>query len=254
VAADEFRRRPEAAWKDRLPQDYQGGNRLLDALPRSDAAAIARDLDVVGLRLHELVEEPGSAYEYVDFPIDAVYSVIAVLANGDGCEVGTVGREGFVAAEASLGQMRSRRTTVCQVPGRAARMRRAIFDRALRDIAELQRLTQRNVSARLYASEQFTACNLMHPVAERCARWLMMTCDRVGRDGFELTQDFLATMLGVRRAGVTQAAKSLKDTGAIEYHRGHVMVRDRAKLIAASCECYHATRDAFEDALEVARV
>jgi CRP-like cAMP-binding protein len=228
---------------------YHGGNRLLDALPRSQIEAIAPNLTVVNVRSHELVEEPGSAYEQVDFPIDAVYSIIAVLMNGNACEVGTVGREGFIAAEASLGQTKSRRTTVCQVPGRTARMPREQFRHAMSRSSELARLAQRNVSARLFASEQFTACNLMHSVAARCARWLMMTRDRVGRDDFSLTQDFLATMLGVRRAGVTQAAKSLKDAGAIEYHRGHVTVQDSAKLIARACECYVMTRDAFEDAL-----
>ncbi|MDB5070775.1 MAG: Crp/Fnr family transcriptional regulator [Candidatus Eremiobacteraeota bacterium] len=228
---------------------YHGGNRLLDALPPAEIEAITPKLTIVTVRSHELVEEPGSAYQQVDFPIDAVYSIIAVLTDGNACEVGTVGREGFIAAEASLGQTKSRRTTVCQVPGRAARMGREQFRHAMSRSSELARLTQRNVSARLFASEQFTACNLMHSVASRCARWLMMTCDRVGRDDFSLTQDFLATMLGVRRAGVTQAAMSLKDAGAIEYHRGHVIVRDHAKLIAAACECYVMTRDAFEDAL-----
>ena len=232
-----------------MPDTYQGGNRLLDALPSAEIKALAPELIITSVQSHELVEEPGSVYDHVDFPIDAVYSIIAVLADGDACEVGTVGREGFIAVEASLGQRASRRTTVCQVPGRTARMQPDTFRRALKESSELARLTHRNVSARLFASEQFTACNLMHPVATRCARWLMMTRDRVGRDDFSLTQDFLATMLGVRRAGVTQAAKSLKDAGAIEYHRGRVTVTDRAKLIAASCECYTMTRDAFEEAL-----
>ncbi|MEA2690468.1 MAG: hypothetical protein QOD51_3075 [Candidatus Eremiobacteraeota bacterium] len=239
--------------KARLPQTYQGGNRLLDALPSSEIEALAPGLAIVSVQSHELVEEPGHVYDHVDFPIDAVYSIIAVLTDGDACEVGTVGREGFIAAEASLGQRASRRTTVCQVPGRTARMPRETFSRALNQSMALLRLTQRNVSARLFASEQFTACNLMHPVAMRCARWLMMTRDRVGRDSFSLTQDFLATMLGVRRAGVTQAAKSLKDAGAIEYHRGHVTVTDRDKLVAASCECYAMTRAAFEEALATVR-
>jgi CRP-like cAMP-binding protein len=128
-------------------------------------------------------------------------------------------------------------------------MRRDVFRRTLLESGELARLTQRNVSARLFASEQFSACNLMHPVVERCARWLLMTRDRVGRNDFGLTQDFLATMLGVRRAGVTQAAGRLKHAGAIEYRRGHVTVLDEAVLVAACCECYGMTREAFEAAL-----
>jgi CRP-like cAMP-binding protein len=232
-----------------LPKTYEGGNRLLDALSRSEIQALKTQIDVVSLASHEVTEEPGHLYDYVDFPIDAVYSIIATLADGDACEVGTVGREGFVAAEAALGQTRARRTTVCQVAGHTARMRTGAFETALSRSDELVRLTKRNVGARLFASEQFTVCNLMHPVAERCARWLMMTRDRVGRDNFNLTQDFLATMLGVRRAGVTQAAKSLKDAGAIDYHRGNVSIHDPEKLTAAACECYLTTRDAFEDAL-----
>lgn len=228
---------------------YQGGNRLLDALPPAEIGALRSQLDVLVLKPHDLMANPGHSFEHVDFPIDAVYSIIAVLSNGNGCEVGSVGREGFVAAEVALGQTTARRTTVCQVPGQTARMSRDTFDRSLRNSAELTRLAQRNITARLFASEQFTACNLIHPLAERCARWLMMTRDRVGRDGFSLTQDFLATMLGVRRAGITLAAKSLKDSGAIDYHRGYVEVRDQAKLAAACCECYATIRDAFEDAL-----
>ena len=230
-------------------QAYEGGNRLLDALPRAEIFGLIGELEVVMMPARASIQEPDASFRSVDFPIDAVYSVIAALSNGDACEVGTVGREGFIAAEAVLGVSVARRTVVCQVPGRIARMRTDAFARILPDSPELARLAQRNVAARLFAAEQYTTCNLMHTVVARCARWLLMTRDRVGRDQFPLTQDYLATMLGVRRAGVTQAATSLRSIGALEYHRGNVSIISAPLLERAACECYQATRDAFENAL-----
>jgi CRP-like cAMP-binding protein len=232
-----------------LLQAYEGGNLLLDALPRAEIVGMISELEVVTMPARASIQEPDAPFDSVDFPIDAVYSVIAALSNGDACEVGTVGREGFIAAEAALGIRVARRTVVCQVPGRTARMRTDAFARILLDSPELARLAHRNVAARLFASEQFTTCNLMHTVVARCARWLLMTRDRVGRDEFQLTQDYLATMLGVRRAGVTQAAQSLRTLGALEYHRGTVSIVNGALLERAACECYQTTRDAFENAL-----
>ncbi|GAC1571321.1 MAG: Crp/Fnr family transcriptional regulator [Candidatus Elarobacter sp.] len=232
-----------------MAQAYEGGNRLIDALPRAQIDTLIDDLQIVTLVAHEHTQEPGRFFDAVDFPIDAVYSLIAVLSNGDACEVGTVGCEGFVAAEAALGETVARRTALCRIPGRIARMKPAAFARALTASPELSLLAQRNVSARLYASEQFTTCNSMHTVVARCARWLLMTRDRVGRDDFPITQDFLATMLGVRRAGVTQAAKTLRSRGGLQYHRGCVTIVNASVLREVSCECYQATRDVFEEAL-----
>ncbi len=173
--------------------------------------------------------------DHVDFPIDAVLSVVATLANGDTVEVGTVGREGFVEADAAL-ELADRAAQLV-LPGRRAGRRACRSDRFQRRMATsapFARLMRHNVSATLFSAQQFAACNSKHPVIQRCARWLLMTADRVGDTRFELTHDFLAIMLGVRRAGVSEAAEALHRLGAIEYHRGTVTIVDLGALRAAS--------------------
>ena len=123
------------------------------------------------------------------------------------------------------------------------------FERHMTASAPFARLMLHNVRATLFSAQQFTACNVKHSVQQRCARWLAMTVDRVGAPQFALTHDFLAIMLGVRRAGVSEAADALHRAGAIAYHRGQVTVLDRALLEAAACECYQACKDVFAASL-----
>lgn len=232
-----------------LPGLYEGGNRLLDALPAERRIGLTLDLRVVNVDRREHATEAGVVFEHVDFPIDAVYSIVASDRHGEIAEVGTVGREGFVPAQLAVGSMLARRTTTCQIGGRVARMPVPAFRHALETDVIFSEFAHRNIDARLFAAEQLNACNLMHSVIERVARWLLITRDRVGRDEFPLTHDFLATMLGVRRAGVTQAAGSLQQAEAITYRRGQVTVRDPERLERAACDCYRATREVYEAAL-----
>jgi CRP-like cAMP-binding protein len=225
------------------------GNHLLDVRPERDRERMAPGLHVRAMERREPTHQRGERLQHVDFPIDAVMSVVATFANGDVCEVGTVGCESFVEADAALDSDTARRNVFCQVAGNVVRMPVGAFEQELRSNAAFARSIRRNVSARLFTSEQFTACNLKHPLIERCARWLLMTRDRVGRDDFPLTHDLLSIMLGVRRAGVTAAAAALQVTGAISYQRGHVVVRDVALLVRAACECYQYSKDVFEQSL-----
>lgn len=232
-----------------LPDLYEGGNRLLDALPAERRLPLTIDLRVVTVDRREHVTEPGSVFDRVDFPIDAVYSIVATGRNGELAEVGTVGREGFIPVQLAAGARVERRTTSCQIGGRVARMPLETFRRALEDDGIFRELARRNLEARLFAAEQLNACNLMHAVIERVARWLLITRDRVGRDEFPLTHDFLAAMLGVRRAGVTQAAGTLHEAEAIAYRRGQVTIQDPLRLEEMACDCYRATREVYEQAL-----
>ena len=232
-----------------LPSGYSSGNRLLDALAAPDLIGLEHDVGIVTIAAHQYTHAVGGLMNYVDFPIDAVLSVVATLANGDTVEVGTVGCEGFVEADAALQLHVSPRTSFCQVGGRVGRMSLACFRGRMATSAPFARLMHHSVSAALFSAQQFAACNAKHAVMQRCARWLLMTGDRVGAARFPLTHDFLAIMLGVRRAGVSEAAELLHGLGAIEYRRGMVTILDAALLESVACECYGACRDAFAASL-----
>jgi CRP-like cAMP-binding protein len=228
---------------------HHTGNRLLDALPQEDLADLKADLQTVELAAHQFTQSVGSVMSHVDFPVDAVLSVVATLKNGDTVEVGTTGSEGFVETDAALNSSLSRRTAFCQVRGKVLRMSIERFEHRMGNSITFARLMRRNVQASLFTAQQFTACNTKHSLLQRCARWLSMTADRVGSTHFTLTHDFLSIMLGVRRAGVSEAADALQKLGAITYRHGRVIVLDPDLLNATACECYEACKHAFAIAL-----
>jgi CRP-like cAMP-binding protein len=232
-----------------IPSGYSSGNRVLDALPAPDLLGLPSDVQVLIVKARQFTHAIGARMDHVDFPIDAVLSVVATLENGDTVEVGTVGCESFVEADAALDLLTAPRNAFCQVGGRIGRMSVACFQERMATSAPFARLMLHSVSATLFSAQQFAACNSKHAVIQRCARWLLMTSDRVGSVRFPLTHDFLAIMLGVRRAGVSEAAETLQRLGAIEYRRGTVAILNRALLETSSCECYDACRAAFVAAL-----
>jgi CRP-like cAMP-binding protein len=228
---------------------FSCGNSLLDALPPSDSYNLERDITIVALKAHQSTQSIGRMMAHVDFPIDAVLSVVATLQNGDTVEVGAIGRESFVESEAALDSTLASRTAFCQVQGTVGRMTIERFDERMKSSIEFSRFMRHNVRAVLFTAQQFTVCNAKHSVLQRCARWLAMTADRVGRPEFTLTHEFLSIMLGVRRAGVSEAADKLHTMGAIEYRRGLVTVLDDAMLQSAACECYDVSKEAFAASL-----
>jgi hypothetical protein len=232
-----------------VSQAYEGGNRLLDCIPPDERSIFQNALHTAPFGIRDTVVTLDESPREVFFPIDCIFSIVALLQSGTTTEVGTVGREGFVPGEVIAGTQFALRSTFCQVPGRAAVMERGAFERAFAAGETFALLVRRNAMSRLYISEQLTACNLSHSIVQRCARWLLMTRDRVGRDDFPLTHEFLAMMLGVRRAGVTEAAGQLQELGAIRYRRGHITLVDTELLLARSCECYAATTGIVEAAL-----
>jgi CRP-like cAMP-binding protein len=232
-----------------LPADpadgYLSGNLLLDTLPFADRSDLQADLQIVLLAAHDQTHLVGSVVRYVDFPINAVLSVVAILENGDTIEVGTVGRESFVETDAALNSARSQRSSFCQVRGTVGRMSLERFESRMTGSRHFAQAMRRNVRAALFSAQQFAACNSKHSIEQRCARWLSMTQDRVGAADFTLTHEFLAIMLGVRRSGVSQAADALQKLGAIVYRRGHIRIVDPELLNATACECYAACKNAF---------
>jgi hypothetical protein len=231
------------------PRPYEGGNRLLDGIPSDERAAVVRTVEVVSLASSTVTHAPDVAYDWVVFPIDAVLSVVTTLANGETAEVGTVGNEGASGAEIAFGAPVLRKT-ICQVEGRIGRMPTAAFLDAVDRSAGLDALIRSTEKARMFFVEQMIVCNTVHKLEQRCARWLLLVADRASREEYRLTHDFLSIMLGVRRATVSEAAKSLHDAGAIQYVRGRVRIVDRAILESQSCECYKLAARVFDAALD----
>ena len=226
------------------------GNRLLAMLTAKDAAWVAPRLMRVTLALGDRFAVAGRPLAHVYFPESAIASVIAVMDDGGSVEVGTVGDEGMVGLSAFFGVDATTSEIVCQIPGTALRLPAADLARAADERPAFRRLLNRYADAYLAQVSQAAACNRLHPLERRCARWLLMTHDRVHRaDRFPLTQEYLAMMLGVRRAGVSVAAGHLQSAGLIRYHRGGVQVLDRAGLEAASCECYRVVRARLDQLL-----
>jgi len=223
------------------------GNRILDALPPKEYERLLPALSPVSLELKRLLLEPGTAIDTVYFPVGAVVSLLTTMDDGSAVEVATLGNEGIVGVPVFLGAqaMGARDFYQVQVPGHAVAMDTAAFlESTGRD--PLRGLVQRYAQALFSQVTQQVACNGLHSVEERCSRWMLLTHDRVGGDEFPLTQEFLAQMLGVRRASVTVAAGILQRAGFIRYVRGRVAIVDRDGLENASCECYRIIRSEFD--------
>jgi CRP-like cAMP-binding protein len=228
---------------------YSSGNHLLDALSSFGAIGLQSDLEVITLPSRHWLAPYAGPRHHVDFPIDAVISIIATLRSGESIEVGNVGREGFVETDAALESDTARRGSFCQVSGTVARMSLHRFRERMHENTSFARLMRRSIKATLFTAQQFAACNARHDVEARGARWLLMTRDRIGRDSFPLTHDSLAIMLGVRRASVTVAVQSLQAFGAVFHTRGVVTITNETTLRAAACECYEDCKDAFRESL-----
>ena len=221
-------------------------NRLLAALALDDYDWLLLQLTPVRLRLRDVLVEPEQPIAHVYFVREGVGSMLAVEQEGGEVEVGTIGREGFVGLPVLLGAETSSYRGIVQVEGEAWRLSADAFRRALDERPEVRRRCLRYAQYFADQMAQSVACNRLHTLEERCARWLLMTHDRVHGDVFELTHEFLATMLGVRRAGVTVAMGTLQNAGLVTYSRGRVSILDRAALEASACGCYAITRTSYD--------
>lgn len=218
-------------------------NQLLRALSAADFGLIAPRLQRVTLKAGGIVSDAGARTRYVFFPETAVLSLIIVMADGAAVEAATVGNEGIVGLAAFLGTGAMTTQCLTQIGGDAQRLSVVTLLRALAERPTLGALLRRYTQAFINQLAQSVACNRLHTIDQRCARWLLMSHDRVGGgDSFDLTQEFLSYMLGVRREGVSGASRALQRRGIIRYRRGHISVLDRPALERASCECYSDTR------------
>jgi CRP-like cAMP-binding protein len=239
--------RPPAAVRP-PPPNGRPRNRLLAALPDEDFHRILPGLTIIPTRAKKVLQKQGEQIRQVYFPNGGVCSITTVLADGTTVEAATVGDEGMLGVEAFLtDDAVAPGETVVQVPDTDAVMmsaedlRREVAERgALSDL--LGRYTQIVIASMM----QTTACNALHQVQQRCARWLLMTHDRMHGENFNLSHEFLAVMLGVQRPTVSIVAGTLQEAGLIGYSHGRVTVRDRRGLEAAACECYPIIRGYFD--------
>ncbi|MBD3884817.1 Crp/Fnr family transcriptional regulator [Phormidium tenue FACHB-886] len=227
-------------------------NRLFDAMPHALSAKLAPALKSVSLQLGDRLHEPGEEIRQLYFPLDCVLSITIAMSDGTTAETGLVGNREVLGVNAFMGGRETTQTTyIVQHAGNAlqidARILREEFDRNqdLRDV--MLRYTQ----AFIAQISQTTACNSLHRIDQRLARWLLEVHDRVEGDELTLTQEFIADMLGVRRAGVTQTAQKLQEKGVIGYHRGDIHILDRTGLEGCSCECFHMLKEEYDRLLGV---
>lgn len=214
------------------------GNLILRSLPRNECAQLVTSMEFVRLKLHQVLHEVGETIRSLYFLNDGLASVLTVQPDRKSVEVGLIGKEGFVGLPVIFGFKTSGLRVVTQGDGTAHRLDVETLLRFLPQCPELERQLQRFSLILGMQSTQLAACNRLHDVEERLARWLLMSQDRIGGKSLPLTQEFLGQMLGTRRASVSKAASSLQQAGMISYTRGNVTVLNRGKLEKTACDCY----------------
>jgi CRP-like cAMP-binding protein len=213
-------------------------NEILLSLPSKECAAVLADLEFVEMRNYDLLNEMGEPIEYCYFMNSGMTSILTIMGDGKGVEVGLTGKEGFIGLPVIVGLKTSATRAIVQITGSAFRLSTPQLLLALTKCPQLvQKLNRYSQELGMQAT-QVAACNRLHQVEQRLARWLLMSQDRIGADVVPLTQEFLSHMLGTRRASVTVAAGILQKAGLIKYVRGAVTIVNRAKLEDAACECY----------------
>lgn len=221
-------------------------NRLLASLKREDFARLKPHLKAVVLKYKQSLHEADEPIRFVYFLEAGVASNVNVMKNGGAAEIGVVGNEGLVGLPVVIGDAQSPTAMYMQVAGHGLRVKAETLWNQVEHSASLRLSLLRYVHAYLNLVGQTAACAHFHDLQQRCARWLLMTHDRMHGDHFTLTQEFLAMMLGVRRAGVTGAAGALQREGLIRYARGSVKILDYQGLRKRSCECYDVSRLEFD--------
>jgi CRP-like cAMP-binding protein len=228
------------------PTPGRTGNRLLDRLPEEEYARLAPLLVSTSLALKQPLIQPDEPIHDIVFPTTALVSTLVVMEDGSEVETGITGAEGLVGLSTVLGLDFDLHRAICQVPGEAFRLPARALREAIERSRPLDALMRRYAAVVLRQTGQAVACNALHPVPERLSRWLLMSHDRVGRDEFPMTQEFMGELLGVRRQTVTVAAGTLQEAGLITFRRGIIRIVDRPRLEEAACECYGLMRGLYD--------
>lgn len=219
------------------------GNWLLDALPDEDYERLLDVLQPVSLSLGQVIYEPGDQMDHAYFPTTFHASLLYTMINGATAEMGLVGNEGVLGVALFMGGDTTPNRAVVQGAGEALKLPAKTMQREFSRGGEFQHLLLRYTQGLLTQISQTAVCNRLHSVEQRLCRWLLMTHDRTRSDELEMTQEFISNMLGVRREGVTHAAKLLQQLGLISYARAHIRILDREGLEKHVCECYQVVRN-----------
>ena len=226
-------------------------NLILAQLPDAEYETLAKFLVPVELPLEMRLSEPNEPIEYVYFPNSGLISTDALTEKGESVEVGVIGREGFAGLPALLDQPQMSHSVMMQGVGEGLRIRSSILRDQFVKGGELQRMVHTFAYLQLVQVTQSVLCNRMHEVDARLARWLLTSADRMESESLNLTQEFLAQMLGVQRSTVTVAAGDLQRAGMIGYSRGKIHILDRVNLSRTACECYQIVSSTYQRVLQL---
>ena len=221
-------------------------NHLLDALPAIDYERIAARLELVSLKLGDVLYEPDIPLRYVYFPTTAIVSLLYVMEDGASAEIAIVGNEGILGIALFMGGETTPSRAVVQSAGQGYRMKAQLLKDEFGQFGPFLHLLLRYTQALITQMAQTAVCNRHHSVDQQLCRWLLLSLDRLASSELSMTQELIANMLGVRREGVTEAAGKLQLAGLIHYRRGKITVLDRPRLERRSCECYQVVKTEFD--------
>jgi CRP-like cAMP-binding protein len=221
-------------------------NRLLAKLPGQELERLRPHFERVTLAHGDHIIVPDEPIGHVYFPLNCLLSLVTAMSDGSAAESGTIGREGMSGVPVLLDAAQTTMPTFCQVPGDAIRVRSGVFKETYERDGGARKFLNRYIHTVIVVGSHATACNRLHKLVERFCKWLLRSSDGVGSEEVALTQEFLAIMLGVRRAGVTEAALEAQAAGLIDYRRGRIQILDRPGLEARACECYARTKAEYE--------
>jgi CRP-like cAMP-binding protein len=221
-------------------------NHLLGALPADDFERIASHLELIPMRLGDVLYESGAQLRHVYFPTTSIVSLLYVMEDGASAEIAIVGNEGVLGISLFMGGDTTPSRAVVQSAGHGFRLKADLLKSEFGRFGPTMHLLLRYTQALITQMAQTAVCNRHHSVDQQLCRWLLLSLDRLASNELAMTQELIANMLGVRREGVTEAARKLQDAGLIRYRRGRITVQDRAGLEARSCECYQVVKTEFD--------
>ena len=236
-----------------LVQAARHQNLLLSKLTDEQSRPLIPLFELVETKVQDVLLQQGQPISHVYFPCRSAHSCMMYLEDGSAVEVGTIGNESFTGIEMLLDATVATQTVVCQISGPSLRMDANNFRKVLVSARVLTKILRRSGQAYLSQISQSVACNRLHSTDMRFARWLLITHDRVQNDEFDLTQEFLAAMLGVHRPSISVVAGLFQQAGMIRYSRGRMKLLNRERLEESTCECYATVRGHFERLLGVPR-
>jgi CRP-like cAMP-binding protein len=221
-------------------------NHLIGALPASDYERLAAHLELIPMRLGDVLYESGDQLRYVYFPTTCIVSLLYVMEDGASAEIAIVGNEGILGISLFMGGDTTPSRAIVQSAGHGFRLKAGLLKNEFGRFGPTMHLLLRYTQALITQMAQTAVCNRHHSVDQQLCRWLLLSLDRLASNELAMTQELIANMLGVRREGVTEAAGKLQDAGLIRYHRGQITVLDRPGLEARACECYEVVKKEFD--------